>query len=67
MVCRCVFIPRGSHYFLTPEVGGPVDRKRPTQVGRALAHLGVDHIAAYSPHARPIGAGVSDVAGSSGH
>jgi hypothetical protein len=37
---------------VTPEAGGPVDRKRPTQVGRALAQLGVDHIAAYSPQAR---------------
>jgi hypothetical protein len=43
---------RGSHYFLTPEADGPVDRKRPTQVGRALAQLGIDHIAAYSPQAR---------------
>jgi hypothetical protein len=43
---------RGSHYFVTPEVDGPVDRKRPTQVGRALAHLGVAHIAACSPRAR---------------
>jgi hypothetical protein len=29
-----------------------VDRHQPTQVGRALAHLGVEHIAAYSPQAR---------------
>jgi hypothetical protein len=29
-----------------------VDRSRPTQVGRALAQLGVEHIAAYSPQAR---------------
>jgi hypothetical protein len=29
-----------------------VDRGQPTQVGRALAHLGVEHIAAYSPQAR---------------
>jgi transposase len=42
----------GSHYFHTPEAGGPVDRKHLTQVGRALAHLGVEHIAAYSPQAR---------------
>ena len=47
-----LYTDRGSHYFLTPEAGGPVDRKRPTQVGRALAHLGVEHIAAYSPQAR---------------
>ena len=47
-----LYTDRGSHYFVTPEFGGPVDRKRPTQVGRALAHLGVEHIAAYSPQAR---------------
>ena len=35
-----------------PEAGGRVDRAHPTQVGRALAHLGVEHIAAYSPEAR---------------
>jgi hypothetical protein len=40
---------RGSHYFYTPEAGGPVDRKSSTQVGRALAQLGVEDIAAYSP------------------
>ena len=47
-----LYTDRGSHYFFTPEADGPVDRKRPTQVGRALAHLGVEHIAAYSPQAR---------------
>jgi hypothetical protein len=40
------YTDRGSHYFYTPEAGGAVDRKHPTQVGRALAHLGVEHIAA---------------------
>jgi transposase InsO family protein len=47
-----LYTDRGSHYFHTPEANGPVDRKRPTQVGRALEHLGVNHIAAYSPQAR---------------
>jgi transposase InsO family protein len=47
-----LYTDRGSHYFHTPEAGGPVDRKRPTRVGRALAHLGVEPIAAYSPQAR---------------
>jgi transposase len=47
-----LYTDRGSHYFTTPESGGPVDRKTPTQVGRALAQLGVEHIAAYSPQAR---------------
>ena len=47
-----LYTDRGSHYFLTPEVGGKVDKDRPTQVGRALAQLGITHIAAYSPEAR---------------
>jgi transposase len=47
-----LYTDRGTHYFFTPEAGGKVDRKSPTQVGRALAHLGVEHIAAYSPQAR---------------
>jgi hypothetical protein len=47
-----LYTDRGSHYFHTPEAGGRVDRKHLTQVGRALAHLGVEHIAAYSPQAR---------------
>jgi transposase len=47
-----LYTDRGSHYFHTPAAGGPVDRKFPTQVGRALAQLGVEHIAAYSPEAR---------------
>jgi transposase len=47
-----LYTDRGSHYFYTPEAGGKVDRSRLTQVGRALEHLGVDHIAAYSPQAR---------------
>ena len=47
-----LYTDRGSHYFETPVAGGPVDRTRLTQVGRALAQLGVEHIAAYSPQAR---------------
>ena len=47
-----LYTDRGSHYFLTPEAGGKVDRARLTQVGRALERLGVEHIAAYSPQAR---------------
>jgi transposase len=47
-----LYTDRGSHYFTTPEAGGPVDRTCLTQVGRALDHLGVEHIAAYSPQAR---------------
>ena len=47
-----LYTDRGSHYFHTPKEGGPVDKARPTQVGRALAQLGIEHIAAYSPEAR---------------
>ena len=47
-----LYTDRGSHYFFTPQAGGKVDRSTPTQVGRALAQLGIEHIAAYSPEAR---------------
>jgi len=47
-----LYSDRGSHYFLTPKAGEKVDRRALTQVGRALAQLGIDHIAAYSPQAR---------------
>lgn len=47
-----LYTDRGSHYFYTPEAGGPVSKEVPTQVGRALAQLGIEHIAAYSPQAR---------------
>jgi len=43
---------RGSHYWNTPEAGGKVDKENPTQFGRALRHLGIEMIAAYSPEAR---------------
>jgi len=47
-----LYTDRGSHYFHTPTAGGKVDPGHPTQVGRALAQLGIEHIAAYSPQAR---------------
>jgi transposase len=47
-----LYTDRGSHYFETPEAGGPVSRTSLTQVGRALKQLGIEHIAAYSPQAR---------------
>ena len=43
---------RGSHYWYTPEAGGKVDKNNLTQFGRAMAHLGISTIAAYSPEAR---------------
>jgi transposase len=47
-----LYTDRGSHYFYTPQAGGKVSKTQLTQVGRALAHLGIEHIAAYSPEAR---------------
>lgn len=47
-----LYTDRGSHYFHTPESGGPVSRTVLTQFGRALKQLGIEHIAAYSPQAR---------------
>ena len=43
---------RGSHYWLTPNAGGKVDREQLTQFGRAMKQLRIDMIAAYSPEAR---------------
>ena len=47
-----LYSDRGSHFWLTPKVGGRVDYHRRTQVGRALHELGVQMIPAYSPEAR---------------
>jgi len=43
---------RGSHYWYTPEAGGKVDKNNLTQFGRAMRHLGIEMIAAYSPEVR---------------
>lgn len=47
-----LYSDRAGWAFRTPTAKGPVDKHRLTQVGRALAHLGVEHIPAYSPQAR---------------
>jgi transposase len=47
-----LYADRASHYWHTPEAGGTVDKDNPTQVGRALAQLGIELIPAYSPQAR---------------
>jgi transposase len=47
-----LYTDRASHYFLTPKAGEKVARDQPTQVGRALAQLGIAHIPAYAPEAR---------------
>ncbi len=41
-----------SHYWFTPETGGKVSKTQPTQFGRAMKHLGIEMIPAYSPEAR---------------
>lgn len=47
-----LYSDRAHWAFHTPTAKGPVDKKRLTQVGRALARLGIEHIPAYSPQAR---------------
>ena len=47
-----LYSDRASHFFLTPRAGEEVNRGRLTQVGRALAQLGIEMIPAYSPQAR---------------
>jgi hypothetical protein len=47
-----LYSDRASHFFHTPKAGQPVDRTRPTQVGRALGELGIQMIPAYSSRAR---------------
>src|SRR3974390_386606 len=46
-----LYTDRGAHYFRTT-TAGEIDRDHPTQVGRALEQLGVEHIGAFSPQAR---------------
>jgi hypothetical protein len=47
-----LYSDRASWAFYTPKAGGEVDKENLTQVGRALARLGVEHIPAYTPQAR---------------
>lgn len=47
-----LYTDRGSHYWLTEQAGGKVDRHRLTQFGRAMGQLGIEMIPAYSPQAR---------------
>ena len=47
-----LYTDRGSHYFVTPKAGEKPDPRARTQVGRALAQLGIEHIPAFSPEAR---------------
>jgi hypothetical protein len=47
-----LYSDRASHFRVTLESGGRVDRTRLTQIGRAMRELGVEMIPAYSPQAR---------------
>jgi len=42
-----LYTDRASHFFHTPKAGGAVDKSRLTEIGRALAQLGIDHIPSY--------------------
>jgi transposase len=47
-----LYTDRGSHFFHTPKAGGAVDKTQLTQIGRALAQLGIEHIPSYCPQGR---------------
>ena len=47
-----LYTDRGAHYFFTRKGESKVDKKELTQVGRALAQLGITHIPSYSPQGR---------------
>ena len=47
-----LYTDRGTHYWHTPQQGGKVDKTQLTQFGRAMRHLGIEMIPAYSPEAR---------------
>ena len=47
-----LYTDRGSHFFYTPKAGGAVDKSQLTEIGRALAQLGIEHIPSYCPQGR---------------
>lgn len=47
-----IYTDRAGWAFETPQAGGKVSKTHLTQVGEALARLGVEHIPSYSPQAR---------------
>jgi len=47
-----VYGDRGTHSFVTPKAGERVDKRRLTQMGRAMKELGAQMIPAYLPQAR---------------
>jgi hypothetical protein len=49
---QSLYTDRAGWAFETPKAGGKVDKSHLTQVGGALARLGIEHIPSYSPQAR---------------
>jgi len=49
---QSLYTDRAGWAFETPKAGGKVDKVHLTQVGEALARLGIEHIPSYSPQAR---------------
>ena len=47
-----LYTDRAGWAFETPKAGGKVNKAHLTQVGEALARLGIEHIPSYSPQAR---------------
>ena len=47
-----LYTDRAKWAVYTPTAGTSPDRRKPTQVGRALQRLGIEHILGYSPQAR---------------
>jgi transposase len=47
-----LYTDRAAWAFETPKAGAKVDKSHMTQVGQALARLGIEHIPSYSPQAR---------------
>src|SRR5262245_43379602 len=47
-----IYTDRAGWAVYTPTAGPAPDRRRLTQVGRALARLGIEHIISFSPQAR---------------
>jgi transposase len=47
-----LYTDRAGWAFETPKAGAKVDKSHMTQVGQALARLGIEHIPSYSPQAR---------------
>jgi len=47
-----IYTDRAGWAVYTPTSGSAPDRRRLTQVGRALARLGIEHIVSFSPQAR---------------